>query len=104
MRRGLFTALLLAALAAAAPPIEAQVRLQPQRPQMQKPPRINKPPVLPPVVVIPPSQALKIAGRSMPNAKPLNVKLMNNNNYVITLRKNNVVTRVIVNAQTGALN
>jgi uncharacterized membrane protein YkoI len=44
---------------------------------------------------------LSIAARKVPNAKPIGVKLLNNNTYAVTLRQNNVVTRVIVDAQTG---
>src|SRR5436190_23599768 len=105
MRRGTLAAMLIAALMAAGMPVEAQVKLKilPPVPQVLKikPPRINRPPPVP-NLAIPPSQALSIASRMVPNAKPVGVKLLNNNTYAVTLRQNNVVTRVIVDAQTGA--
>jgi uncharacterized membrane protein YkoI len=105
MRRGVFAAMLLAALMAAGMPVEAQVKLRipPPQLQVQKPPQVSKPPQLP-ILVIKPSQALSIASRMVPNAKPVGVKLLNNNTYAVTLRQNNVVTRVIVDAETGAAN
>jgi uncharacterized membrane protein YkoI len=105
MRRGVFAAMLFAALVAAAAPVEAQVKLRilPPQIQLQKSARINKPPQLP-ILQIKPSQALSIASRMVPNAKPVGVKLLNNQTYAVTLRQNNVVTRIIVDAQTGAVN
>ena len=107
MRRGTFAAMLIAALMAAGMPVEAQVKLRilpPVPPVLRiKPPRINRP--LPaPNVAIPPSRALQIAGQMVPNGKPIGVKLSGDNKYVVILRTNNTVTRVIVDAQTGAAN
>jgi hypothetical protein len=114
MRRGIVAAMLFATLLAAGAPADAQVRLKllpQQRIQMQKPPKaiklppppkINKAPQVP-IFLIKPSDAIKIATRTMPNAKPVGIR-QNGNNYIVTLRSNNTVTRVIVNAQTGAAN
>jgi len=104
MRRGIFAAMFIAALAAAGMPVAAQVKLKILPPvlQLQKTPKIARPPQMP-NLAIPPSQALSIASRTVPNAKPVGVKLLNNNTYAVTLRQNNVVTRVIVDAQTGAV-
>jgi uncharacterized membrane protein YkoI len=116
MRRGMLAAMICAALLAAGSPIAAQMKLRilppgiqtnqkaPPRmnrlPQINRLPQANRPAPLP--HVIPPSQALSIAARMVPNAKPVGVKLLNNNTYAVTLRQKNVVTRVIINAQTGA--
>jgi uncharacterized membrane protein YkoI len=104
MRRGVFAAMIIAALFAAGIPVESQVKPRVLRQQMQvhKPPRVQKPPRMP-VLPIAPSEALSIASRMVPNAKPVGVKLLNNKNYVVTLRQNNAVTRVIVDARTGAV-
>ena len=114
MRRGVLAAIICAALMAAGTPVvEAQVKIQLQVqptiiPKLQPkiPPKVIKPPpvVRMPIVVIKPSQAIVIASRMIPNAKPVGVKLLRNNTYVVTLRKNNTVTRVTVDAQTGAAN
>lgn len=109
MCRRALAAIVAAALLAAGVPVGAQVKLRFLPPvfqiqkQLPRQPRMNRQPQVP-IQVIPPSQALSIASRMVPNAKPVGVKLLNNNNYVVTLRQNNVVTRVIVNAQTGAAN
>jgi len=114
MRRGVLAAMIFAALMAAGTPVvEAQLKIQLQvqptiipklQPKIQ--PKVIKPPpvVRMPIVVIKPSQAIVIASRMIPNAKPVGVKLLRNNTYVVTLRKNNTVTRVTVDAQTGAAN
>ena len=109
MRREALAALVVAALMADGVPTEARPKFKMFPPvfRMQKPPKMNRPPRLqaPPrfqSLAIPPSQALSIASRKVPNAKPIGVKLLNNNTYAVTLRQNNVVTRVIVDAQTGA--
>ncbi len=107
MRRGTLAAMLIAALTAAGIPAVAQVKLPilPQIIQLQKPPRMSKPPQPPRVQMIPPSRALQIAGKVVPNGKPVGVKLLNDSGkYVVTVRTNNAVTRVIVDAQTGAPN
>ena len=102
MRRGLLAATLIAAVFAAGVPVaEAQARIQAQ-PRMQVQPRVNKAPKLP-TLIIPPSQAVGIARGMMPGAKPVGIK-RNGNNYIVTLRKNNQLNRVIINGQTGAPN
>jgi hypothetical protein len=110
MRREVLAALIVAAMLADGTPAEAQPKLKMFPPffRMQRLPKMMRPPrfqVAPPrlkTLAIPPSQALSIASRKVPNAKPIGVKLLNNNTYAVTLRQNNVVTRVIVDAQTGA--
>jgi len=108
MRRGTFAAMLIAALMAAGMPVEAQMKLKilPPVPQVLriKPPRINRPPPVP-NLAIPPSRALQIAGQIVPNGKPVGVRLSGDSSkYVVIMRTNNAVTRVIVDAQTGAAN
>jgi hypothetical protein len=102
MRLGVLAAMVCAALMAgtAPEPVSAQfkIRILPPPIFFKKIPRMNKRQKMPP---IPPSQALSIAGRMVPNGKPVGVKLLNNNKYVVTVRRGNTVTRVIVDGETG---
>ena len=109
MRREVLAALVIVAMLADGAPAEAQPKLRMfppmfrmhRFPKMMRPPRFQAPPPRFQSLAIPPSRALSIAARKVPNAKPIGVKLFNNNTYAVTLRQNNVVTRVIVDAQTG---
>jgi hypothetical protein len=99
MRRGLLIALAAALLSAIGPATEAQtprqlLRLQ----QMQhQPPRLRQPRVNPnlPPPILPPSAAARQALRANPGAKLLGVK-RNANDYVITLRQQGAVRRVVI--------
>ena len=110
-RRGTLAAMLIAAVAAAGIPVAAQVKIRilPPIMQIQRLPRINRlpqpPPQLPVGRVIAPSRALQIAGQIVPNGKPVRVRLSDDSSkYVVIVRTNNAVTRVIIDAQTGDAN
>jgi len=108
-RRGTLAAMLIAAVAAAGIPVAAQVKIRilPPIMQIQRLPRINRlpQPQLPVGRVIAPSRALQIAGQIVPNGKPVRVRLSDDSSkYVVIMRTNNAVTRVIIDAQTGAAN
>ncbi|MEO9167424.1 MAG: PepSY domain-containing protein, partial [Aestuariivirga sp.] len=51
-----------------------------------------------------PTEAALIAQRSVPGAVVLNVRPLPGGQYVVTLRADNNVLRVTVNAMSGAIN
>ena len=52
---------------------------------------------------VPPSEAAMIAKDSVPGSKVLNVKLLPSGVYAVTLKVGGSVTRVMVDATTGAV-
>jgi hypothetical protein len=73
-----------------------KVRVMPVRPRLQevRPPLQN-------LVGIRPSQAAAFAQREMPGAKVVGVKRLPNGDYVVTLRTESDVSRIIIDGQTG---
>jgi hypothetical protein len=112
MRRVLAIAVLMAMMLAAGDPAMAQtpnlqMQLQPKiqiQPNLQPKilPRIQPPNRTLNLPLIKPSQALIIAQRMIPNSKGIDVKLLSGGNYVVTLRRNNQLQRVIIDGDTGA--
>lgn len=105
MRGFLISILAVVAIAAGFSVAEAQVRFRPsfmigngpELVQVQPRLRAQQQPAQ-----ISPSEAVMIALRTVPNAKPLGVK-QRGNIYVVRLRSGNQVVRVGVNSATGAV-
>ena len=87
----------------------AQVRIQPNVsqngmvPRLKIRPRVQKVrPVNPKLILIPPSVALKSAMVTVPNAKPLGVKLKGPL-YIVKLKQGGTITQLGVHSVTGAV-
>ena len=102
MRKYLTIAVIALTAAFGAVSADAQVRMRPvMNPGVaMKGPRVN--PVRPKLLILPPSAALKRAMRLVPNSKPLKV-VQSGQNYVVSLKSGGTITRVTVNAATGAI-
>jgi hypothetical protein len=74
-----------------------QMRMQRMQNQQPRQPRIRQPrvPNVPPVILIPPSAAARQALQANPGAKLLGIR-RNDTNYVITLRQQGAVRRVVI--------
>lgn len=112
MRRGFLAAIALAMLMSAEPALVTQAGVaEAQTPRMQlrqqrmqqrqqrqqrlRQPRVN--PDVPPVFILPPSAAARQALQDNPGAKLLGIR-RSNNNYVITLRQQGAVRRIVIPA------
>jgi hypothetical protein len=93
MCRGFFIGGLIAMLVLVAAPAMAQT------PKLQLQPRINAPP--PKITMMPKATAGRIALQLHPGATLLNIVRdpLQNNGYVVTIKKGNAVTKVTVPAQ-----
>ena len=94
MRRIKVIAAVLAAAMLAAAPASAQVKVQTYRN-----PNLVKPPI---IMMIKPSQALRIALRTAPRAKPLGVQLRGPL-YIVKLKQGNRILQVRIDAASGAI-
>ncbi|WP_373503885.1 hypothetical protein [Aestuariivirga sp.] len=108
MRKFLTIAVVALTAALGAGLADAQVRVKPMNPNVmvpkaQKAPRVQQvKPVKPNVVLLPPSAALKRAMGTVPNAKPLGVKLRGQT-YVVRLKQGGTIKQLSVNSVTGAV-